>query len=121
MTDHPIALDQMLAAWNEPDANAVRGHLDQALHPHIRFVDPSIDLTGIDAFEQNVHEVKARLPGAVYSRASAIDSQHGFHRYHWAIHHGGKLALAGFDVTEIDTDGRIRTVIGFFGPLATHS
>jgi len=117
MAGYPVALDQMLAAWNEPDPSLVRRHLDGALSSRVRFVDPSIDLTGINDFEANVHKVRAGLPGATYSRTSGVDSQHGFHRYHWAIHQGEELVLAGFDVTEIDEDGKVICVIGFFGPV----
>lgn len=112
------SLELMLAAWNEPDASRVREHLDKALSADVRFVDPSIDVTGIDAFEANVHDVKGRIPGARYSRASAVDSQHGFHRYHWEIHRDDELVLAGFDVAQTDDAGRIVLVIGFFGALA---
>lgn len=117
MADYPVALDKMLAAWNEPDPSLVRGHLDDALTPGVRFVDPSVDLTGIVDFEANVHKVRTGLPGANYSRTSGVDSQHGFHRYHWAIHQGEELVLSGFDVTEIDQDGQVVCVIGFFGPV----
>lgn len=117
MSDSPEALDHMLAAWNEPDPALVRGHLERALAPGVRFVDPSIDVTGIDGFEANVDEVRAGLPGAVYSRTSGVDSQHGFHRYHWAIHQEGELILAGFDVAETDDSGRVVCVIGFFGTM----
>jgi hypothetical protein len=118
MQNYPDSFDHMLAAWNESDPAAVRQHLEAALSPAIRFVDPSIDLTGIDAFEANVHAVQARIPGAVYSRTSEVDSQHNFHRYYWAIHQNGELVLPGFDVAETDTNGRVVCVIGFFGPLA---
>ena len=117
MPNYPESLDHMLAAWNEPDATLVRGHLEQALDPTIRFVDPSIDVTGIDGFEANVHEVHAQLPGAVYSRTSGVDSQHGFHRYHWAIHQAGELIIPGFDVAQTDESGNVICVIGFFGPV----
>jgi len=117
MADHLKSLDNMLAAWNEPDASKVRGHLEKALDPSIRFVDPSIDVTGIDGFEANVHEVKAGLPGAVYSRTSGVDSQHNFHRYHWAIHQNGELLIVGFDVTETDAEGKVLCVVGFFGEI----
>ena len=117
MSDYPMSLDHMLAAWNEPEPSLVRGHLEQALAPGIRFVDPSIDVTGINGFEANVHEVHAKLPGAVYSRTSGLNSQHRFHRYHWAIHQDGKLIVPGFDVTETDESGRVILVIGFFGPV----
>lgn len=117
MNKYPDTLDHMLAAWNELDSSQVRGHLEKALSPTVRFVDPSIDLAGIDEFERNVHEVKSKIPGAVYSRTSGVDSQHNFHRYHWAIHQDEKLLLAGFDVTETDEDGRVSCVIGFFGDI----
>lgn len=93
MSDYPESFDHMLAAWNEADPSLVRGHLERALAPGVRFVDPSIDVTGIDGFEANVHEVHASLPGAVYSRTSGVDEQHGFHRYHWAIHQNGELTF----------------------------
>lgn len=118
MAEIPESLEHMLAAWNEPEPSRVRGHLDQALATDVRFVDPSIDVTGIDGFEENVHEVKRRLPGATYSRTSGVDSQHGFHRYEWAIHRDDELVLTGFDVTQTDETGRVVLVIGFFGPLA---
>lgn len=118
-TSAPVlaALDHMLAAWNEHDPAKVRGHLERALAVDVRFVDPSIDVVGIDAFEANVHHVHTQIPGAVYSRTSAVDSHHSHHRYHWAIHLDGSLLLAGFDVTVTDVDDRVATVIGFFGPL----
>ena len=66
------------AAWNEPDPDQVRAHLDKALAPQVRFVEPRIDVSGIDGFEANVHEVQGNLPRAAYSRASGVDAQHGF-------------------------------------------
>lgn len=117
MPDYPETLDHMLAAWNEPDSGRVRGHLDKALADDVRFVDPSIDVTGIDGFEANCHDVRAKIPGAVYSRTSGVDSHHGFYRYHWAIHLQSKPIVSGFDVVETDADGRVRCVIGFFGPV----
>jgi len=117
MAHYPEALDHMMAAWNEPDSTQVRSHLEKALGSNIRFVDPTIDVDGIDGFEQNVHEVKSKIPGAVYSRTSGVDSQHNFHRYQWAIHQQGKLLISGFDVTETDDQNRVSCVIGFFGEI----
>lgn len=117
MSDYPAILDHMLAAWNESDPSKVRGHLDKCLAPEVRFVDPSIDVTGVAGFEANVHEVHGQLPGAVYSRTSGVDSHHGMYRYTWAIHQEGKLVLAGFDVVETDASDRVARVLGFFGPL----
>ena len=117
MSDLPISFDHMLAAWNEPDPEKVRGHLELALAPEVLFVDPSIVTRGLDEFEANVHEVHGRLPGAVYSRSSGVDGHHDLYRYHWAIHRDGELVLPGFDVAEVDAEGRVLRVLGFFGPV----
>jgi len=117
MTTAIESLNSMLAAWNEPDPAKVRGHLEGALTGDVHFVDPSVDVVGIDAFEANVHHVHEQIPGAVYSRTSEVDEHHGHHRYHWAIHLDGELVVAGFDVAVTDADGRVEKVIGFFGRL----
>ena len=118
MTPNPSSLDHMLAAWNEQDPDKVRAHLDKALAHDIEFIDPSIETHGIDEFEANVHEVHRQLPGAVYERTSAVDSHHHLHRYSWAIARDGEVLLPGFDVSELNDDGMVSRVLGFFGPLA---
>jgi len=117
MSDYPATLDHMLAAWNEREPAKVRGHLEQALARDVRFIDPTHDITGIDAFEAMVHEFRQKFPDAVCSRASGIDSHHLLHRYNWEIHRGGELMVPGFDVLETDASGRVAQVLGFFGPL----
>ena len=113
----PESLEHMLAAWNESDPSQVRGHLERALAPEVHFVDPSIVTRGLDEFEANVHEVHGRLPGASYHRSSGVDSHHGLYRYHWEIRRGDELLLPGFDVSELDEQGRVLRVLGFFGPV----
>ncbi len=117
MTSHPESLDNMLAAWNERDPDKVRGHLDKALAPGIEFIDPSITTRGIDEFEANVHDVHRSLPGAHYGRTSGVDSHNRLHRYTWQISRDGEIVMPGFDVTEVDEDGLVLRVLGFFGPL----
>ena len=72
MARHPETFDHMLAAWNEREPAKVRGHLEQALSADVRFVDPTNELTGVDAFEAMVHEFRAQNPDAVCSRASGV-------------------------------------------------
>ena len=115
--DYPESFDHMMAAWNERDPQRVRAHLEKALSPEVVFIDPSIVTRGIDEFEANVHEVHGRLPGADYGRASGVDHHHDIVRYAWEIRREGELLLPGFDVTELDAEGRVLRVLGFFGPL----
>jgi hypothetical protein len=95
----------------------VRSHLERALASGVEFIDPSVETHGLDEFEANVHNVQAEIPGAVYSRTSAVDSHHGLHRYSWQISRDEEVVLPGFDVTEVDGDGKVTRVLGFFGPL----
>ena len=114
---HPESLNHMLAAWNELDPAKVRDHLERALSPDVEFIDPSIETHGIDEFEANVRQVQARIPGAVYEITSGVDSHHRLHRYAWQISRDGEVIIPGFDVTEVDEDGKVLRVLGFFGPL----
>jgi SnoaL-like domain len=118
MSNYPENFDHMLAAWNEHDLSKVRGHLEKALAEDVHFLDPSKDVTGIDAFVEMVHEFRQKLiPNAVNSRSSGIDSHNGLYRYNWAIHSEGELALTGFDMVVMNDAGMISKVYGFFGPL----
>ena len=117
MPQHPESLDHMLDAWNERDPKRVRAHLDKALSLDVVFVDPTVVTRGIDEFEANVREFRGRLPDAVCSRSSGVDSHHDLYRYNWEIHRSGELFLPGFDVVQADENGRVLRVEGFFGPL----
>ena len=117
MSDHPRSFDRMLAAWNELDLGKIRGHLDQALSPDVRFIDPSIETHGIDEFEANVREFRTKYPDARCAHVSGFDSHHRLYRYAWEIHRGEELFLPGFDVVEVDDEELVARVEGFFGPL----
>jgi hypothetical protein len=117
MSEIPDALQRMLAMWNERDLAKVRGYIDDLFREDVIFIDPTNSIVGHDAFEKMVREFRTRLPDAVCSHASGFDAHHGLHRYHWEIHQGADLLIAGFDVTQIDSDGRISRVEGFFGPI----
>jgi len=111
-------LDKMLAAWNSNDPDEIEKLANEALEHNVHFADPSHNIIGREAFVAMVHRTHKRVPSAVYSRASQIDQQNNFCRYHWAIHLGEEPLLEGFDVTEINDAGKVVKVLGFFGPLA---
>jgi hypothetical protein len=117
MNNPPQCLDLMLAAWNEHDPSLVRGRLEQALAPDVVFVDPTIETWGIDEFEKNVRDFRARYPQALVRRTSGFDSHHRQHRYSWEIAVRSRVILVGFDVTETNAAGKVQKVVGFFGPL----
>ena len=117
MSEIPKSLVRMLEAWNERDPEKVRAHLDNALADDVVFIDPSHSIVGLEAFEKMVREFRAQFPEAVCSRSSGVDSHHSLHRYSWEIHQDGKLLVPGFDVAELNPQGEVCRVEGFFGPL----
>lgn len=117
MTAHMESLTHMMKIWNTNDAAEKRRLTDLALEHNVHFVDPNHNIIGREAFLTMVDQVQGEIPGAVYTRASAVDIQNNHCRYHWSIHMKDELIMAGYDVTEVNDAGRIVKVIGFFGPL----
>ena len=117
MPETPKPLDRMLAMWNEHDLSKVRGVIDEIFSEDVIFIDPANSIVGREAFEKMVREFRTRFPSAVCSNVSGFDTHHGLYRYHWEIHQGDELLLSGFDVTQIDPDGRVSRVEGFFGSI----
>ena len=111
------SLEKMMAVWNTTDAAEKASLVEAALEHNVHFVDPNHNIIGRQAFLDMVDQVQAQIPGASYTRASELDVQNNFYRYHWAIHHNGELIMPGFDVTEVNDAGKIVKVIGFFGLL----
>jgi hypothetical protein len=110
-------LDNMLAAWNASGEAEVRRLSESSLEHNVHFVDPNHNIMGREAFIDMVHAIHEQIPGAVYARASRVDTQNNHCRYHWTIHKEGQLLMSGFDVTEFNDGGKIVKVIGFFGEL----
>lgn len=110
-------LDKMLSVWNMTDPDERAAVVEAVLEHNVHFVDPNHNIIGRRAFLDMVEETQAKFPGAAYSRASDLDMQNNFYRYHWSVHLNGKLVMPGFDVTEVNDMGKIVKVMGFFGVL----
>jgi SnoaL-like domain len=117
MTRTPEILERMLATWNETDLARIPDHVRAVFSEDVVFIDPANSILGHESFISMVREFRTKFPDAVCSRASGVDSHHGLHRYHWEIHRGEELLLPGFDVAEINGDGLVSRVQGFFGPI----
>jgi hypothetical protein len=117
MPAYPASFDAMLAAWNERDMSAIRSHLNQAMAHDVEFIDPTIETHGIDEFETNVRDFRAKYAEGQCIRTSGVDTHHQWHRYGWEIRVGTRVIVTGFDVVETDTHGKVKRVLGFFGPL----
>ncbi|MGQ0543382.1 MAG: nuclear transport factor 2 family protein [Blastocatellia bacterium] len=117
MKKNANAFQVMLAAWNERNLNQIRGHVDNAIAENVVFADPTNFIHGRDAFEEMIKEFRRKYPDSVVRRTSGIDSHNNRYRYSWDIYVGVKEIVKGFDVAQLDENGLVERIDGFFGDL----
>jgi hypothetical protein len=106
------------AAWNEPDIEARRRLLEKAWAVDGTYTDPTVHLEGREALVQHISGFLKSLPGARIAPTSRADVHHGLLRFTWRIVKPDGTSLSeGLDFGELDSEGRIRRIVGFFGPF----
>lgn len=114
------AIDHHLAAYTEPDADRRRALIEQAWAADGRLLDPPLTGEGHDGIAAAAQALLTQYPGHVFRRTSEVDEHHGTARYSWQlVSPDGDPVLDGLDVADLDADGRLRRVVGFFGELAS--
>lgn len=105
------------AAWNEPDEAERRRLLEQAWADDGTYTDPQADLHGRDALIAHIAGFQEQLKGARIVPTSAVDEHHGKIRFTWKMEGAdGSAIMEGIDFGELADDGRLKKIVGFFGP-----
>jgi hypothetical protein len=118
MSDLTATIDTYLEAYSETDAARRAELIAEVWTADGMLIDPPLDAEGHEAIGNMAAAVHGQFPGHKFRRASGVDSHHGFARYGWElVAPDGAVTLAGMDVAQLTDDGRIRRVLGFFGPL----
>ena len=121
--DDKPPLDQVLAdynaAWGERDPARRAALLERAWAENGIYTDPQAHVQGRTILATHIGLVQRQLPAGVHGVVvSAPDMHHGVFRFAWEFRDAkGKLFMKGEDFGEIDEDGRIRRIVGFFGEL----
>ncbi|MHA7773742.1 hypothetical protein [Roseibium sp. M-1] len=112
-------IDLYCAAWSERDPDYRREQLEKVVTPDVRYTDPQTDVAGCADLVDHISGVLAGRVGAKVVRTSAVDSHHGTARFAWQLVKADGTALPeGLDVVWIDEEtGKLKTVLGYFGPL----
>jgi hypothetical protein len=104
-------------AWNERDETARLTLLARCWSDRGRYVDPNIDLEGRAALAQHIAKVQASRPGARLEFMSAIDVHHNVVRFLWRLMRAdGSVGDTSIDFGEVDENGFLVRIVGFFGP-----
>ena len=106
-------------AWGESDAGARAALLAQVWAKDGQYKDPGVALTGAEALSRHIGGFFQQFPGARITMTSRSDFYGTSFRADWLLKYGdGKTpSLEGFDYGELDNEGRIAKITGFFGPL----
>lgn len=106
------------AAWNEPDEDARRKLLNQGWADDGIYCDPTATVSGREALVTHIAGFHQQFPGARIEVASGVDEHDGWLRFAWTmVGADGATIMDGFDVGELAPDGRLRRIVGFFGPF----
>ena len=104
-------------AWNEKDETARSALLARCWSDRGRYVDPNVDLEGRHALAQHIAKVQASRPGARLEFVSGIDVHHNVVRFLWRlVRADGTRGDISIDFGEVDEDGLLVRIVGFFGP-----
>jgi hypothetical protein len=118
MTDFVALIDRYLEAYSEPDPERRRRTVAATWAADGQLIDPPLVACGHAAIEAQADALLAKFPGHRFRRTSGIDDHHGHARYAWRLEGpDGAPAIEGCDFAELDASGRLRRVVGFFGPL----
>lgn len=106
------------AAWNEADPAARRTILDQVWAADGVYCDPVARVEGRDGLADHIGGFREQMAGHAIRMTSGVEDHHGWFRFAWQlVGADGGSVMDGFDVGELDGDGRIRRIVGFFGPF----
>ena len=112
-------VDAYFAAWNEADP-ARRGDMLAAVCAHgATYTDPTVHAASAAELVAHIGNVLSRLPGSRVIRTSVLDSHHGMVRFSFRrVLADGMVRMDGVDFVELSDDGKLKRIVGFFGPLA---
>ena len=117
------AVDLYGSAWAEPDEAKRREILEKAWAEDGVYTDPTAYVDGREALVQHIGGFltgQSAGDGPSIEIDSSVDVHHvKFLRFSWKmVAPDGKTVLSpGMDYGELDEDGRLKLIVGFFGPF----
>ena len=112
-----VVIEAYGAAWLEEDAARRLALLKICWADNGLYQDPTADVTGRDALCAHIGACQAERPDLQVILTSGADAHHGNVRFTWKlVDAGGNQLRDGVDFGELDADGRLAKIIGFFGP-----
>jgi hypothetical protein len=109
-------IDTYIAAWNETDEAKRVALIEECWDAGATYTDPTADVSGREALAGLIAGFQQQMPGASIAVASGIDEHHGRIRFGWRLlADDGSTRMEGIDVGQLAPDGRLESIVGFWG------
>lgn len=103
------------AAWVEPDPAARLALLERAWAPGAVYCDPLAVVEGREGLSDHIGAFQASMPGGRIDVTGEPVRHHDSAFFRWALTDAsGATVMTGFDVVQLDPEGRIARLTGFF-------
>lgn len=110
-------VQRYIAAWNARDGGERRALLEQCWADDGTYSDPRSEERGRERLSAHIGAMHEAMPGARFELAAGPDHHHRYVRFIWRLSSADAPPLEGMDVGELATDGRLRSIVGFFSAL----
>ena len=105
------------AAWGEADEDARRKLLSEAWAEDGLYLDPSGRADGCEALVQHIGGFQQIFAGHAIEATTDVDAHDGYLRFGWRmLDADGNEILEGVDFGTYGDDGKLTSIVGFFGP-----
>ncbi|HZE41528.1 MAG TPA: nuclear transport factor 2 family protein [Stackebrandtia sp.] len=114
MHDFDAIAAAYIDAFNATDAPRRRDLVATVFAADVSYVDPMAAVTGRDGVDAFIGAAHGQFPGWAFRLSGPVDGHHDQARFAWSLGPDGADApVLGFDVVNLDADGRITAVHGF--------
>jgi uncharacterized protein YndB with AHSA1/START domain len=112
-------VDRFFAAWSEPDPEARRRALEEAVTDDVSFRDPYATLEGRAELVHHIDGIRIHMPGMTLARDGAPQQCQGVAIVRWTARGpDGASRGGGTNVLELAPDGRLAKVVGLWNAPA---
>lgn len=114
--DAASQVDRWFALWSDPDADSREGLLEGLVASTLRVADRYSCLDGIDEVKAHLAAVHRFMPGIRMTREGDVRHCQWKLLAEWTATGGGLSGAHGVTLLELDADGRIASITGFWPP-----
>lgn len=105
------------AAWGEPDDDKRRELLDGAWAEDGLYIDPSGRAEGREGLVKHIGGFQKAFAGHRIDLTTGVAEHNGFVSFAWKMYGPtDNVLMEGCDFGQLDGDGKLKLIVGFFGP-----